>query len=273
MSCCNICGTIFNSILFFSNYTLTSQIILEHRAKKKLENPTLAVYTENIVGGVKLHVRNQPKVVQRKSMRFVKWQNLIIKKIEILQKIWSLRIFLQTKAMGDKVVTTFWAAFCLFETKKSPSLSIYFMLRNIWNWKKKYLKFVSSKLFFLHIFGSMYFEVPSAIIKIQFWTFFGHCHYYILHDLRFVQLTYIFFCANTTTAAARVSTLASLLGRCNPEKPSFDLTESSIITYTASFSIQLCGLEQPSFCSEVSTIRAQTYAHSGQTTWRKKQFR
>ena len=66
-----ISGTIFNSILFFSNYSLTSQIIFRTPCQKKVGESNAGC----ILGGVKLHVRNQPKVVQRKSMRFVKWQN------------------------------------------------------------------------------------------------------------------------------------------------------------------------------------------------------
>ena len=45
----NIChavisGTIFNSILFFSNYSLTSQIIFRTPCQKKSVNPMLAVF-------------------------------------------------------------------------------------------------------------------------------------------------------------------------------------------------------------------------------------
>ena len=47
----NIChavisGTIFNSILFFSNYSLTSQIIFRTPCQKKSVNPMLAVFQE-----------------------------------------------------------------------------------------------------------------------------------------------------------------------------------------------------------------------------------
>ena len=39
-----ISGTIFNSILFFSNYSLTSQIIFRTPCQKKSVNPMLAVF-------------------------------------------------------------------------------------------------------------------------------------------------------------------------------------------------------------------------------------
>ena len=39
-----ISGTIFNSILFFSNYSLTSQIISRTPCQKKSVNPMLAVF-------------------------------------------------------------------------------------------------------------------------------------------------------------------------------------------------------------------------------------